>query len=146
MRHVLRTFRVDLDWLFERVRVDPGIFMKYVNTKKQLADLLTKGSFTAAQWAELCQLFSLGPEKESLKGSSKGPEKAAAPAAPKAAPERAPRSKESRRSNTKCMLARRIFSDELEQCENNSSVAICQHKQKHSSVAIVNINKITMLL
>lgn len=136
MRHVLRTFRVDLDWLFERVRVDPGMFMKYVNTTKQLADMLTKGSFTAAQWAELCQLFSLGPQKESLEGTSKGPEKAAAPAAPKVAPERAPRSKESRRSKTKCMLARQIFSDELEQCENNSSVAICQHKHKHEHFSV----------
>ena len=67
--------------------------MKYVNTKQQLADMLTKGSFTAAQWAHLCQLFSLGPQKESLKGASKGPEKAAAPAAPPVAPNRAPRSK-----------------------------------------------------
>ena len=121
MRHVLRTFRVDLDWLFERVRVDPGIFMKYVNTKKQLADMLTKGSFTAAQWGELCSLFSLGPGKESLTGTSKGPEKAAASAATSVAPGWAPRSKESLRSNTKCALARQIFDDELEhkQRDNN---------------------------
>ena len=106
MRHVLRTFRVDLEWLFERVRVDPGILMKYVNTKQQLADMLTKGSFTAAQWAHLRQLFSLGPRKESLKGASKGPEKAAAPAAPPVAPNWAPRPKSSRRSNTNSWLAR----------------------------------------
>ena len=46
MRHVGRTHRVDLDWLFERIHKDPAISIKYVNTKQQLADLLTKGSFT----------------------------------------------------------------------------------------------------
>ena len=40
-----------------------------------------------------------------------------------------------RRSNTKCTLARRIFSDELEQCENKSSVAIYQHKHHKSMVS-----------
>ena len=79
MRHVLRTFRVDIDWLFERVREDPGIYMKYVNTKNQLADMLTKGSFTAAQWTHLCQRFSLGSNggqegelQRSLKRSKRG--------------------------------------------------------------------------
>ena len=112
MRHVLRTFGVDLDWLFERVRVDPGIFLKYVNTKNQLADMLNKGSFTAAQWAHLCQLFSLGPKgpkKESLKGTSKGPEKAAPPVARPVTPEWVPRSKWHQRSNTKPKLARNYF-------------------------------------
>ena len=69
----LRTFRVDIDWLFQRVREDLGIYMKYVNTKDQLADMLTKGSFTAAQWNHLCFLFSFGPACN-LKGSSKDQE------------------------------------------------------------------------
>ena len=43
MRHVARTHRVDLDFLFERLQKDPGVFMRYINTKQQLADLLTKG-------------------------------------------------------------------------------------------------------
>ena len=45
---VTRTVRIDIDWLFERIKTDKGIFLKYVNTKEQLADILTKGSFTAA--------------------------------------------------------------------------------------------------
>jgi len=61
MRHVHRTHRVDLDWLFERLHKDPAIGMKYVNTKQQLADILTKGSFTEATWKVLCQLIQLGP-------------------------------------------------------------------------------------
>ena len=50
MGHVSRTHRVDLDWLFERCRVDPSIKIRFVPTKAQLADMLTKGSFTAAAW------------------------------------------------------------------------------------------------
>ena len=69
LRHVLRTLRVDTDCLFERVRIELEIFMKYVNTKDKLADVLTKGSFTAARWVYLCKLLSLGPrgpKKESI--------------------------------------------------------------------------------
>ena len=57
--------------------------MKDVNTKDQLGDMLTKGSFTAAQWTHLCQLFSLGPngsKKEILPGAPKGPKEAVPPA------------------------------------------------------------------
>ena len=46
MRHVRRTHRVALDWLFERINLDPKIQIKYVDTKNQLADMWTKGSFT----------------------------------------------------------------------------------------------------
>ena len=42
LRHVPRTHRVDLDWLFERVSLDPGVLIKYVGTKEQLGDILTK--------------------------------------------------------------------------------------------------------
>ena len=45
MRHVSRTHRVALDWLFDRINVDPKIQVEYVDTKNQLADMLTKGSF-----------------------------------------------------------------------------------------------------
>ena len=38
LRHVARTHRVDLDWLFERIKKDPGVFLKFVGTKEQLAD------------------------------------------------------------------------------------------------------------
>ena len=56
MRHVARTHRVDLDWLWERIRDDPGIYIKYVGTKEQIADMFTKGSFTTEQWGRLCRL------------------------------------------------------------------------------------------
>ena len=59
MRHITRTHRVDLDWLFERLRDDPGIFITYVNTKEQVADMLTKGSFTADTWNRLCFLANI---------------------------------------------------------------------------------------
>ena len=46
MRHVSRTHRVALDWLFDRNNLDPKIQIKYIDTKNQLADILTKGNFT----------------------------------------------------------------------------------------------------
>ena len=60
MRHVPRTHRVDLDWLFERVRADPGVFIRYVGTKEQIGDLFTKGAFSADQWWRLCRLAQIG--------------------------------------------------------------------------------------
>ena len=46
MGHVSRTHRVALDWWFHRINLDPKIQLKYIDTKNQLADILTKGSFT----------------------------------------------------------------------------------------------------
>ena len=46
MRHVSRTHRVALDWLFDRINLDPKIQIKYIDTKNQLADMLTKGNFS----------------------------------------------------------------------------------------------------
>ena len=46
MRHVSRTHRVALDWLFERIHLDNKIRIKYIDTKNQLAVILTKGNFT----------------------------------------------------------------------------------------------------
>ena len=42
MRHVSRTHKVTLDWLFDRINLDPNIQIKYIDTKNQLADILTK--------------------------------------------------------------------------------------------------------
>ena len=50
MRHVSRTHRVALDWLFDRINLDPKIQIKYIDTKNQLADILTKGNFTRDEW------------------------------------------------------------------------------------------------
>ena len=46
MRHVSRTHRVALDSLFDRINLDLQIQIKYIDTKNQLADILTKGHFT----------------------------------------------------------------------------------------------------
>ena len=45
MRHVSRTYRVALDWLFDRINLDSKIQIKYIDTKNQLADILTKRKF-----------------------------------------------------------------------------------------------------
>ena len=60
MRYVGRTHRVDLDFVSECFRKDTGIAIRYVGTKNQMADLLTKGSFTGPQWATLVELIQLG--------------------------------------------------------------------------------------
>ena len=39
------THRVALDCLFDRINLDPKIQIKHVDTKNQLADMLTKGNF-----------------------------------------------------------------------------------------------------
>ena len=36
---------VALDWLFDRINLDPKIQIKYIDTKNQLADILTKANF-----------------------------------------------------------------------------------------------------
>ena len=61
MRHVSTTHRVDLDWLFDRINVDPKIHIKYIDTKNQLADILTKENFTRDEWNHLLTLFFFQP-------------------------------------------------------------------------------------
>ena len=59
MRHVSRTHRVALDWLFDRISLDPKIQIKYIDTKNQLADILTKGNFTRDEWNHLLCFFNI---------------------------------------------------------------------------------------
>ena len=59
MRHVSRTHRVALDWLLNRINVDSKIQIKYIDTKNQLADILTKGNFTRDEWNHLLCLFNI---------------------------------------------------------------------------------------
>ena len=59
MRHVSRIHRVALDWLFDRINLDPKIQIKYIDTKNQLADILTKGNFTRDEWNHLLTLFNI---------------------------------------------------------------------------------------
>ena len=59
MRRVSRTHRVALDWLFDRINWDPKIQIKYTDTKNQLADILTKGSFSKNEWNHFLCFFNI---------------------------------------------------------------------------------------
>ena len=59
MRHVSRTHRVALDWLVDRINWDPKIQIKYIDTKNQLEDILTRGNFTRDEWKHLLCLFDI---------------------------------------------------------------------------------------
>ena len=45
MRHVSRTHRVALGWLFDRISLDPKIQIKYIDTKKPTRRHTDKGKF-----------------------------------------------------------------------------------------------------
>ena len=59
MRHVSRTHRVAFDWLFDQINLDPKIQIKYIDTKNQLADILTKGNFTRYVQYQPFQFYSV---------------------------------------------------------------------------------------
>ena len=61
MRRVSRTsHRVALDWLFGRIILDQKNPKQiFVDTKNQLADILTKGKFTRDEWNHLLCLFNI---------------------------------------------------------------------------------------
>ena len=59
MRHVSRTHRVALDWLFDGINLDSKIQIKYIDTQNQLADILTKGSFTRDSGIIFLSLFNI---------------------------------------------------------------------------------------
>ena len=59
MRHVSRTHRVALDWLFDRINLDPRIQIKYIDTKNEPADILMKGNFTRDERNHLLCLFNM---------------------------------------------------------------------------------------
>ena len=42
-----------------RINLDPKIQIKYIDTKNQLADILTKGNFTRDEWNHLLCLFNI---------------------------------------------------------------------------------------
>ena len=46
-------------WLFDRINQDRKIQIKYIDTKNQLADILTKGNFTRDEWNHLLCLFNI---------------------------------------------------------------------------------------
>ena len=59
MRHVSRSHRVALDWLFDPINLDSKIQIKHIDTKNQLADILIKGNFTCDEWNHLLSLFNI---------------------------------------------------------------------------------------
>ena len=59
MRNVSRNHRVALDWLFDTINLDPKIQIRYIDTKHQLADMLTEGNFTRDEWNNLLHLFNI---------------------------------------------------------------------------------------
>ena len=59
IRHVSRTHRVALDWLFDRIYQDPKVQIMYVESQNQHADIITKGSFTRDEWHNLLHLFDI---------------------------------------------------------------------------------------
>ena len=59
MRHVSRTHRVVLDRLSDRINLDPKIQIKYVDTKNQLADMLTEENYTRDEWNHLLRLVNM---------------------------------------------------------------------------------------
>ena len=59
LRHVSRTHRVALDWLFDRINLDSKIQIRYIDTKHQLADILTKSNFTCEELNNLLHLFNI---------------------------------------------------------------------------------------
>ena len=60
MRHVSRTHRIGLDWIFDVMERD-NIEIKYVNTKFQIADMMTKAFTRKETWNSLCNLGAIGP-------------------------------------------------------------------------------------
>ena len=58
-RHTSRTHRVGLDWLLDRINLDPRIQIKHVDTKEQLADMLAKSNFTRDEWNHLLRLVNI---------------------------------------------------------------------------------------
>ena len=58
MRHVSRAHRLALDWLFDKINVDPKIQIRYIYTIHQLADVLAKSNFARDEWNNLLHLFN----------------------------------------------------------------------------------------
>ena len=58
VRRVSRTHRSALDWLFDRINLEPEMQKTYVDTKNQLADMLTKGSLKPDERNHLLRLFN----------------------------------------------------------------------------------------
>ena len=67
LRHLPRTHRIDLHWLFE-VCSHPRVRMQYVNTKQQAADICTKSINDPQTWSHLLELCQIRGGLESATG------------------------------------------------------------------------------
>ena len=59
MKYISRNHRVNLGWLFDRIKPESCNPKQHVNTSKQIADLLTKRLFSRERWSQLTHLFNL---------------------------------------------------------------------------------------
>ena len=66
LRHVSRTRRINLDWTYDTMQ-SQGISLKYVNTKNQIADMMTKAFTRRETWETLLTLSALGTASDSIK-------------------------------------------------------------------------------
>ena len=60
LRHLPRTHRIDAQWLFE-VCANRRVRMLYVNTKQQIADLITKSFNNLQIWEHLLDIAQIRP-------------------------------------------------------------------------------------
>ena len=67
LRHLPRTHRIDLHWLFG-VCSHPRVTMWYVNTKQQAAEMMTKSINNPTTWSHLLELCQIRPGIESVTG------------------------------------------------------------------------------
>ena len=62
MKHVGRTHRIAIDWLFELCRHE-FISLRSVNTKYQIADVFTKAVTKGDTWKMLTDLMQIRPDR-----------------------------------------------------------------------------------
>ncbi len=59
LRHIQRTHRIVLDWTYDLIKQNDCIWLRYIGTKDQVADLMTKGFLNSTLWSHLCQLIGV---------------------------------------------------------------------------------------
>ena len=69
MRHIRRTHRVNLDWLYDVFDMDT-VSLRYVRTHQQVADILTKHFSNHTAWTDLLGLLDLRPNKTDSQGGT----------------------------------------------------------------------------
>ena len=74
LQHCGRTYRINIDWLFERIKKDPGVKVRCCPTKKMIADIFTTGSFSKDAWVNLLDLAQIGKPSKPLATREKPPE------------------------------------------------------------------------